>query len=456
MLALSRAVCQASRSVRPCVTQAVAAGQSVKFKFTDGSEYKFHALWLRDACRDDTHVSAAAGERILKETAIVKGVGAGLEAQSVQVENGKVRIKWSDANSEDSAFDGDFLRTYAALVAKPVTVPESLKCENMTKDVDVKWLEPYSGYPGVKAPPVADMKLWTGSDGGDFPRFSMPELAARTDVQLDLMKALVRHGCVIVEDMPDTDDAEILKDFATTYVGALQKDPAREEANWKIAKKENAQSISYNADLRLNNHTDQSIPSHGAVGLLLAVHYIQGHGYNTLTDGIATGEALRQKNPEAFKLLTTYCLDAERDYIASRVDADQKHTDSLLISTKYPMLQTDDQGALWRVQYNEVFRTPSTIPFDAFPQWYAAYKEYADMLHSPEFQRTMEMKKGQLLLVQNWRVLHGRAGIQSPSRTLVGGTITRENFYSKACSALQRQHGVQPYQVHAAHSLMSR
>ena len=55
------------------------------------------------------------------------------------------------------------------------------------------------------------------------------------------------------------------------------------------------------------------------------------------------------------------------------------------------------------------------------------------MLHSDEYQRTVEMEAGNILLMNNWRTLHGRAGGRaSPNRHLVGGTITRENVYSVA------------------------
>ena len=33
--------------------------------FKDGASFRFHALWLRDACTDPNHVVADAGERIL-------------------------------------------------------------------------------------------------------------------------------------------------------------------------------------------------------------------------------------------------------------------------------------------------------------------------------------------------------------------------------------------------------
>jgi hypothetical protein len=37
----------------------------VDISFTDGSTYRFHSLWLRDACRDAAHVATHAGEKIL-------------------------------------------------------------------------------------------------------------------------------------------------------------------------------------------------------------------------------------------------------------------------------------------------------------------------------------------------------------------------------------------------------
>ena len=52
------------------------------------------------------------------------------------------------------------------------------------------------------------------------------------------------------------------------------------------------------------------------------------------------------------------------------------------------------------------------------------------------------MKAGRMLIMQNWRTLHGRAGGRaSTDRTVIGGTITKEAFYSKVrgASAVQRR-----------------
>ena len=52
------------------------------------------------------------------------------------------------------------------------------------------------------------------------------------------------------------------------------------------------------------------------------------------------------------------------------------------------------------------------------------------------------MQKGRFMLMHNWRVLHGRAGGEaSPDRMLVGGTITREAFYSQARRLTREQRG---------------
>ena len=39
------------------------SGKTAQLSFADGSVYDFHALWLRDACRDPQHVEAES-ERV--------------------------------------------------------------------------------------------------------------------------------------------------------------------------------------------------------------------------------------------------------------------------------------------------------------------------------------------------------------------------------------------------------
>jgi alpha-ketoglutarate-dependent taurine dioxygenase len=410
------------------IVAAQTKGTDVDVKFSDGNAFRFHALWLRDACRDSNHVSAKAGERILTMTPLGAGCPPELAATSAMIrEDGSMSLQWSDASSE-SCFTSEFLRSYGPNVAQPLTdIGQSIS------SLDLEWLKPYNGVPGSLAPSDDQIEMWrNGPDNVHFPSFDRASLTV-PEVNLQLIKALLRHGVVLVDGVPDAEGATALHEFCSACLGGLQKDPAREEANWTIVKKDGAASISYNQDLRLNQHTDQSIPAHGIPALALVVHYKGGRGMNTLTDGFACAQALRERDPEAFRLLTMFGNDQERDFIRSRVDAAGNHNQSLLISTQAPMLQLDPEGKLMRLQYNEVFRTPSTLPYDAFPKWFRAYRQFVDMVHSPEFEREVHLKAGQILVMQNWRVMHGRGSNgQSPDRTLVGGTVVREAIFSRA------------------------
>jgi hypothetical protein len=50
-----------------------------------------------------------------------------------------------------------------------------------------------------------------------------------------------------------------------------------------------------------------------------------------------------------------------------------------------------------------------------------------------EFEVEAPISQGQMLILDNWRVLHGRSGGKSsPNSVIMGGTVVREGFHSKA------------------------
>ena len=179
----------------------------------------------------------------------------------------------------------------------------------------------------------------------------------------------------------------------------LQKEPTRDEANWRIVRRESAASISYDPAKRLYQHTDSSVPPHGIPALVLTMHYVEGHGANTLTDGFAVANDLRKEDPEAYDLLATWGVDAERDFAGSRADSVQSHKQGLVIKRKHPILVTDGAGELTRVQYNEVFRMPLSLPYDVFPKYYKAFSKFVEMVHNPKYEKTVDMAEGNLLVM---------------------------------------------------------
>jgi len=405
-------------------------------EFNDNSKFLFSGLWLRDACRDAQVISHAAGERILTKIPMAtKSCGV---IHSAEVNNDIVKIQWADDKDvSESYFEAGFLRQYASAAAKMVNSSES---SLHPVQEHYRWLEPYTGFPHARAPTKDMVKLWK-NDGAGFQHCDYNTLFSSDSANLEFLQTLMRNGIAIVDNVPPSAANEPINttilNFTDKILGGMQKDPARTDPNWVIQKKENAQSISYAQQTRLNNHTDQSVPAHGIPALLLVVHYVKGMGKNTLVDSYAVSERLRQIDPSAFDLLSRYGNDQERDFVASRVDSVQEGTQGMLISTKQPIIQLDHLGNHVRTQYNEVFRTPSTIPFDVFEDWYRAYLLFNEMLHGEEFEVTYPLQEGQILVLNNWRVLHGRAGrVSSADRCIMGGTVVREAFCSRATTLM--------------------
>eukprot|EP00965_Chrysotila_dentata_P025553 849765-Pleurochrysis_carterae.AAC.1 len=71
-------------------------------------------------------------------------------------------------------------------------------------------------------------------------------------------------------------------------------------------------------------------------------------------------------------------------------------------------------------------------------------RRFYEMVHSPEFQTHLSVSAGQLLIMNNWRTMHGRAGLKGKARTILGGTVTREAFYSAVRTMEQEELGVPP------------
>merc|ERR1711998_329114 len=166
-------------------------------------------------------------------------------------------------------------------------------------------------------------------------------------------------------------------------------------------------------------------------------HCAWGEGTNSLTDGFAVAEKMRNEFPEYFDLLSKHGMTAGRalKYYAA---GDLNFTQSS------PIISTDADGNLIRVQYHEIYRTPSTLSFDDFPKYFNALRTFYSLVHSPEFQVGIKLQAGQCLMMNNWRTMHGRAGLAGKKRTILGGTVTREAFYSQVRRLRQKELNIAP------------
>ena len=203
---------------------------SVDVEFADGTAWRFHGMWLRDGCRDASHVQEST-ERHLHAAPLVAGLWSMGDAAAKDVQPSpcgtQLEVSWHHPSLPRSTFEAAFLRGYADTVAKPLEQTTPAKgAEDW-----FQFLEDDVGRPQHL------QTLWSNDGTFELPRFDHDELVGSPDAHEAYLKALMNPGVAIVENMPQDPnyDGQALSNFAQTFLGGLQKHPLRENAHWTIS-----------------------------------------------------------------------------------------------------------------------------------------------------------------------------------------------------------------------------
>jgi gamma-butyrobetaine dioxygenase len=97
-----------------------------------------------------------------------------------------------------------------------------------------------------------------------------------------------------------------------------------------------------------------------------------------------------------------------------------------------PVLELDPAGRLRAVRFNTRSAAPLALPGEIVEAYYRAYRAFARLLNAPEYQVRFRLEPGDLFIVDNLRVLHGRTGFESAEgeRHLQGAYADRDGLRS--------------------------
>ena len=171
-------------------------------------------------------------------------------------------------------------------------------------------------------------------------------------------------------------------------------------------------------NLELRPHTDGTY-AQDAPGLQLfhCLHLAGSGGESVLVDGLRIAEELRAADPEAYQTLATV-------EVTGRYIGDGAH----LMATR-PVLR-HDHGRLVQVTFNNYDRAPFRLPDAEMRAFYRALKAFEALANDARLQWRHPLRPGEVLLFDNWRVLHGRAAYEG-ARRLCGAYLNREDFDSR-------------------------
>ena len=160
-----------------------------------------------------------------------------------------------------------------------------------------------------------------------------------------------------------------------------------------------ASDLAYTS-LPLDPHTDNPYrdPVPGVQLLHCLVNETSG-GLSTLVDGFAAAQALEARDPDAFALLSRTPVrfryqDEATELVASAVPIELDANGGVVAATLQPAPR---------------FRT-ATAARPTRCYYYRARRAFDHLLRSPEFEIRFLLAAGELLMMDNRRLLHGRTG----------------------------------------------
>ena len=95
-----------------------------------------------------------------------------------------------------------------------------------------------------------------------------------------------------------------------------------------------------------------------------------------------------------------------------------------------PVFKVGNKGNIIQVSYNNHERAPFYLPEPEMSEIYAGLSLFDCKIYDPSNQYSIPMRPGEMVIFDNWRLLHGRKAFKGNSH-IVGSYINRENFESK-------------------------
>ena len=180
----------------------------------------------------------------------------------------------------------------------------------------------------------------------------------------------------------------------------------------------NKKADSAYSNQELRPHTDSTY-SNDAPGLqlLLCCKYDAKGGDSIMVDGFKLANEIKQKYKKHFKTLTN--TKVKGSYIG----------DGVRLEAKRPIIKLNEKNNFDQISFNNYDRAPFRENNQKTINFYKAIKVFDTMANQKQYQWRHILKPGELLIFNNWRVMHGR-GAFSGIRKMAGCYINKEDFDS--------------------------
>jgi gamma-butyrobetaine dioxygenase len=332
----------------------ITAPNELSVELSPDTRFPIHPLWLRERCQDPKTIDLRTGQRLEDPSDFDLQLGL---TSVREVESGRYRIQFTDGH------EADFL---AHEILAEAALP-----------------------PGDHDTPA--VQLWDGS-------LTAPPRVAWTDAPSDALKAswlesFLELGFIIFAGVP-TEPRTVLRVGSAfgytrdTNFGAF----------FDVRSVPDACDLAYTS-LFLDPHTDNPYrsPVPGVQLLHCLVNETSG-GLSTLVDGFAAAEALRARDPEGFEILAH-----------TPVRFRFRDTDTELVRSA-PLIELGGAGRIEAINFSPRLDYVPLAPPQELTAYFRARQALDHLLRSPQFEIRFLLESGDLMMMDNRRLLHGRTG----------------------------------------------
>lgn len=346
-----------------------------------GTAVRLHALWLRENAPDAATRHPTSGQKY--RTALE--LDPATRIASAEVDAGEIVVRFAP-DGHRTRLSPAWVSASALPLCRPATPP---------------WVR-------------EGLTLWPAALDPDAIARPYAAVAAGGAALRDWLDLVATHGAAILRTGPV--EPGTVAAVAAWFGHVRETNYGRV---FDVRRKADASNLA-DTGLGLEVHTDN--PYRDPVPGLQLLHCLESAaagGDSVLVDGFAAALALHARDPEAFETLrTTRLRFAYRD-AAAVLEADS------------PILEVTADGELAALRYNNrSLATPPMAPATA-ERFYRAYRAFAAILAEPARSTRFALRPGDLFIVDNRRVLHGRTAFTGAgARWLQGCYADRDGLHS--------------------------
>ena len=348
--------------------------EGLKVFFSNNSEDTFPIIWLRDHAKDESNWDERSNQR--KTFTAKLNPNIKIKNANISKEGKYVDIIWSDTLN-NIQYSAEFLY------------------ENSINYTDDK----------------NQIKIWENQEIKDDIFLNYKSLISDEGFK-NLLTKLHSLGFAVISDCKrDMSSVE----FVAKKIGYVRNSIFG--GLWSFESNADMADSAYTNE-ELRPHTDSTY-SNDAPGLqlLLCCEYDAKGGDSIMVDGLKIAETIKAKNKDLYDILTK--IDVPGNYTG----------DGVILEAKRPIIKLDDKNQIAQISFNNYDRAPFRLNPKLTKIFYEAISLFDNLANSKQYQWRYILKPGDLLIFNNWRVLHGR-GSFSGKRKMKGCYLNKEDFDS--------------------------